>query len=60
MLYKERNALLTFTLRMGRSRETQSKVEAAAVKLRKVKDSMRGIKAVLGERRNAFKESSLP
>lgn len=54
VLYKERNALMTYLARSKRSND-KPKTAVATIRMRKVKDSMQGIKAVLGERRAAFK-----
>jgi len=56
VLYKERNALLTFITKAKRTRGNPQ-TQAATGMMRKVKDSMGRIKGVLGERRKAFKDS---
>mmetsp|Transcript_54932 Transcript_54932/g.94730 ORF Transcript_54932/g.94730 Transcript_54932/m.94730 type:complete len:138 (+) Transcript_54932:3-416(+) len=54
VLYIERNALMTYLTKSKRNKD-KPKTNVANIRIRKVKDSMQGIKAVLGERRAAFK-----
>ena len=56
VLYKERNALLTHQTKVKRVRDP-TQTRATAEKMHKVKKSMARIKAVLAERRKAFKAS---
>ena len=56
VLYKERNALLTYITKTKRKKEIPQ-TQAAKVRLRSVKESSARIKAVLGERRKSFKDA---
>ena len=54
VLYKERNALLTYLTRVSRNKD-KTKIIPGRGKMRKVKESMSRIKGVLSERRIAYK-----
>ena len=56
MLYKERNALLTYLTRVSRNKD-KTKIIPGREKMRKVKESMSRIKGVLSERRIAYKQN---